>query len=152
MHHLFSKLPPEMLNDYMGKFCFSSFDAIPSDEEGFTYPEFKNIHFILPSLFKHSGGCIIYADGLELLQSMGNEAFNIDAHRWHKVKKYIANGVIEYPEITSAFRIMDGRHRILALRQIYPDMKVPVVVSHGQYIAAMDEGLRRNAINDPHGF
>jgi hypothetical protein len=80
---------------------------------------------------------------------MGDEAFNIDPIRWHKVKSYIANGIVEYPEMTSPFRIMDGRHRTLALTQLYPGIKIPVIVPHSLHCEVIETGIFIKAIVEP---
>ncbi|BEU78568.1 hypothetical protein EAG21025_18810 [Enterobacter asburiae] len=149
MKQLFSRLPEELLHSHLGKFRFGSFDDIPKDDEPFVYPKFSDIRFILPPVFAQEGGCIIFADGLKILESMGDEAFNIDPIRWHKVKSYIANGMVEYPEMTSPFRIMDGRHRTLALTQLYPGIKIPVIVPHSLHSEVIETGIFNKAIVEP---
>lgn len=149
MKHLFARFPVEMMNAVMSKYRFKAFESIPKDEEGFSYPKFNEIKFTLPAVCANEGGCILFADGLKILESMGDEAFNIHPTRWHKVKTYIANGVVEYPEMTTPFTIMDGRHRTLALMQIYPNTKIPVIVPHAIYQRVLEEGLHRNALVKP---
>lgn len=71
-------------------------------------------------------------NGLTLLRSLGVQAFNIDPRRWHKIKTYLSQGTIEYPQMSEDGKvIIDGRHRILLIMQIYKVTDVPVFFLKG---------------------
>lgn len=71
-------------------------------------------------------------NGLTLLRSLGVQAFNIDPCRWHKIKTYLSQGTIEYPQMSEDGKvIIDGRHRILLIMQIYKVTDVPVFFLKG---------------------
>ncbi|BAX15467.1 MULTISPECIES: hypothetical protein [Enterobacteriaceae] len=130
----FSNMDIEKLNDYMTKYPFDSFESIPKDDSGLTFPVFENIIFTLPVRYRHCPTRIVYVDGLAFLKKLGDGAFCIDPRRWHKIKKYISKGYVEYPEASnSEFGVSDGRHRTLLLMQLYNRKTVPVVVAEREY-------------------
>jgi hypothetical protein len=51
--------------------------------------------------------------------------------------------------MTSPFRIMDGRHRTLALTQLYPGIKIPVIVPHRLHSEVIETGIFNKAIVEP---
>jgi hypothetical protein len=132
----FACLPPDKIDAYMSKYPFKSFDEIPKDNCGLQYPSFERIDFYLPSWVaaqKHlpenrrKETVITTIDGFSLLRNLGVQAFNIDARRWHKIKKYISKGKVELPQMSDdCERIVDGRHRTLLIMQIYNMPEVPV--------------------------
>ncbi|MCZ4672637.1 hypothetical protein O1614_19175 [Proteus mirabilis] len=83
---------------------------------------------------------LIEVDGLLFLKNLGKGAFCIDPRRWHRIKTYIAQGNVTYPEgLNDEFGVFDGRHRTLLLMQLYKRRFVPVVVDEKQskeFIAA----------------
>lgn len=147
----FSKMDIERLDTYMTKFQFNSFEEIPQDMSNFSYPPFEEINFELPSLLKpehiaklplqhQKKPIIIEVDGLLFLKNLGKGAFCIDPRRWHRIKTYIAQGNVTYPEgLNDEFGVFDGRHRTLLLMQLYKRRFVPAVVDEKQskeFIAA----------------
>lgn len=144
----FAHLPPEKINEYMSKYPFKDFDEIPKDNSGLQYPSLQNLEFYLPSVALGANrhelperlrrkAIVTTVNGFTLLRSLGVQAFNIDPRRWHKIKTYLSNGKIEYPEMSDdGQRILDGRHRTLLIMQIYNVTEVPVF-----YLKRMDTTL-----------
>lgn len=68
----------------------------------------------------------------EVLSTLGKNCFVLSPNRWHRVRKQIAQGLIEYPEITVSSqtnkpKLMDGRHRIIAMIKFLGLEKAPFV-------------------------
>lgn len=139
----FAHLPPEKINAYMSKYPFKSFDDIPLDNSGLQYPSLQELEFYFPPAAL-AANChqlpermrqkpvVTMINGLTLLRSLGVQAFNIDPRRWHKIKTYLSQGTIEYPQMSEDGKvIIDGRHRILLIMQIYKVTDVPVFFLKG---------------------
>lgn len=139
----FAHLPPEKINAYMSKYPFKSFDDIPLDNSGLQYPSLQELEFYFPPAAL-AANChqlpermrqkpvVTMINGLTLLRSLGVQAFNIDPRRWHKIKTYLSKGTIEYPQMSEDGKvIIDGRHRILLIMQIYKVTDVPVFFLKG---------------------
>ena len=97
---------------------------------------YRNWSFIFPSAApaanchqlpeNETKAWVTMINGLTLLRSLGVQAFNIDPRRWHKIKTYLSQGTIEYPQMSEDGKvIIDGRHRILLIMQIYKVTDVP---------------------------
>ena len=142
----FSNLDEDKFQTFMTKYSFESFESIPKDTSGFSFPEFEDINFTIPSIYPKDSVKIVNVDGLILLNHLGIGAFCIDPRRWHRIKKYIAGGKIVYPEASNKFGILDGRHRILLLMQTYNRRTVPVVVENSYYEQFILEAKRLNAL------
>lgn len=81
-------------------------------------------------------------NGLTLLRSLGVQAFNIDPRRWHKIKTYLSKGTIEYPQISEDGKvIIDGRHRIQLIMQIYKVTDVPVFSERNKLNSAKGKAI-----------
>ncbi|HCB2860433.1 TPA: hypothetical protein N3447_005104 [Klebsiella aerogenes] len=131
----------------MTKYPFTSFEEIPRDESGLTYPAFEDLQFYLPLPFRREPAKIVEVDGLVFLENLGDEAFRIDPRRWHRIKTYIAKGRVEYPQATvRGFGVSDGRHRTLLLMQLYNRRTIPVVVPERHYEQFMSDAKSRGAI------
>lgn len=136
----FAKMDMERMNTYMTKYQFNSFEDIPPDRSGLSFPPFEEINFELPSLVKpeliaklpskyRKKPLIIEVDGLLFLKNLGRGTFCIDPRRWHRIKTYISNGNVIYPEgLFNDFGVSDGRHRTLLLMQLYKRRFIPVVI------------------------
>jgi hypothetical protein len=144
----FSNLDPDKLLTCMPKYDFGSFESIPPDHSGLTFPAFEDIHFTVPQVgFQRSPAKVVYVDGLKFLSSLGSGAFCIDPRRWHKIKTYIAKGEVEYPQACSEeFGVSDGRHRTLLLMQLYNRRTVPVVISEAHYDTFMTAAKNCGAV------
>lgn len=60
------------------------------------------------------------------------DRFHLNPLRWHRVKKQLSNGLIEYPEMTvsnDAPSLMDGRHRIVAMMRLMAMESAPFAVN-----------------------
>ncbi|MDP2534198.1 hypothetical protein Q8W16_23220, partial [Photobacterium damselae subsp. piscicida] len=86
-----NEFPPD------SKYPFESFTNIPEDTSGLSYPEYDNLTFTLPTVYNYLPFEIVEVKGLTLLSHLGKDAFCIDPRRWHRVKQYISNGIVEYP-------------------------------------------------------
>ncbi len=131
---------------FIAKYPFESFDAIPKDTSGLNYPDYTELNFILPNGYDESFIEIVNVDGMILLEHLGKGAFCIDPRRWHRIKQYIANGTVVYPEASNKFAVLDGRHRTLLLMQIYNRRIIPVLVEKCHWDSFMVEAKRRNAL------
>ena len=127
-----------------------SFQRIKEEEEAnrpdpnwFAYPSLQELEFYFPPAAL-AANChqlpermrqkpvVTMINGLTLLRSLGVQAFNIDPRRWHKIKTYLSQGTIEYPQMSEDGKvIIDGRHRILLIMQIYKVTDVPVFFLKG---------------------
>ncbi|EOZ9091395.1 hypothetical protein ACQX9V_001424 [Escherichia coli] len=154
----FAKMDIERMNTYMTKYLFNSFEEIPQDNSGLSYPEFENIDFKLPDLLKPESiarlplkfqkkPIILYVDGILLLRNLGKGAFCIDPRRWHRIKTYISKGTVIYPEGTNdEFGISDGRHRTLLLMQLYKRRTIPVVIDERNSKKFIENARKINAL------
>lgn len=144
----FSKLDPDKLLEFMTKHSFDSFESIPPDLSGLTFPAFEDINFTVPLVgFQRSPAKVVYVDGLKFVSNLGSDAFCIDPRRWHKIKTYIAKGQVVYPEACSeGFGVSDGRHRTLLLMQLYNRRTVPVVISDANYDTFMTAAKNCGAV------
>ena len=133
-------------HEYLTKYPFESFDSIPKDSTGFNYPKYNELNFIVPTIYEERSIEIVNVDGLILIEQLGKGAFCIDPRRWHRIKQYIANGTVVYPESSNKFSVLDGRHRSLLLMQIYNRRKIPVVVEKCHLEFFMFEAKRLNAL------
>ncbi|MGQ5487123.1 hypothetical protein FA893_02635 [Photobacterium damselae subsp. piscicida] len=109
-------------------------------------PEYDNLTFTLPTVYNYLPFEIVEVKGLTLLSHLGKDAFCIDPRRWHRVKQYISNGIVEYPEAKTDFGILDGRHRTLLLMKIYKIDKVPIVVEKCNLDVFIREAKRLHAL------
>ncbi|MBK0794677.1 hypothetical protein GZV14_25680, partial [Escherichia coli O25b:H4-ST131] len=113
------------------------------DNSGLQYPSLQELEFYFPPAAL-AANChqlpermrqkpvVTMINGLTLLRSLGVQAFNIDPRRWHKIKTYLSQGTIEYPQMSEDGKvIIDGRHRILLIMQIYKVTDVPVFFLKG---------------------
>ncbi|HCM1919186.1 TPA: hypothetical protein N3A33_005274 [Salmonella enterica subsp. salamae serovar 28:r:e,n,z15] len=124
----------------MTKYPFTSFEAIPRDESGLTYPAFEDLQFYLPQPLRHQPTRIVEVDGLAFLSVLGDGAFCIDPRRWHRIKTYIAKGTVEYPQVSVRDSgLSDGR-------QLYNRRTIPVVVPESHYGTFMTEAKNMGAI------
>lgn len=143
----FSRIETDLdtfMQTYMTKYPFMSFEAIPRDESGLTFPAFEDLQFYLPLPLRHQPVKIVEVDGLAFLSVLGDGAFCIDPRRWHKIKTYIAKGTVEYPQVSVMHSgVSDGRHRTLLLMQLYNRKTIPVVVPESHYETFM--GLPQNS-------
>lgn len=131
----------------MTKYPFTSFEAIPRDESGLTFPAFEDLQFYLPPSLRHQPVRIVEVDGLAFLSVLGDGAFCIDPRRWHRIKTYIAKGTVEYPQVSVRDSgVSDGRHRTLLLMQLYNRRTIPVVVPESHYETFMAEAKNMGAI------
>lgn len=130
----FSNMPPDRLGTYMTKYPFTSFEAIPKDDSGLTFPSFEDLAFYPPPLLRTKPTRIVNVDGMAFLKVLGEGAFCIDPRRWHKIKTYIAKGTVEYPEASvNRFGVSDGRHRTLLLMKLYNRTIIPVAIPEHHY-------------------
>ncbi len=131
----------------MTKYPFTSFEAIPRDESGLTFPAFEDLQFYLPRSLLHQPVRIVEVDGLAFLSVLGDGAFCIDPRRWHRIKTYIAKGTVEYPQVSVRDSgVSDGRHRTLLLMQLYNRRTIPVAVPESHYETFMAEVKNMGAI------
>ncbi|MFN1149988.1 hypothetical protein [Serratia liquefaciens] len=143
----FSKIEPDRLDTFMTKYPFPSFDAIPQDNSGLTFPLFEDLQFYLPPNLRYEPTKMIEIDGLAFLENLGDGAFCIDPRRWHKIKTYIAKGTVEYPQASvRKFGVSDGRHRTLLLMQLYNRRTIPVVIPENHYDKFMADAKRLGAV------
>lgn len=143
----FSKIDRDRLDTFMTKYPFPSFDAIPQDNSGLTFPLFEDLQFYLPKHPHSQLWKIVEVDGLAFLNVLGDGAFCIDPRRWHKIKTYIAKGTVEYPQASvRKFGVSDGRHRTLLLMQLYNRRTIPVVIPENHYETFMAEAKKMGAI------
>lgn len=148
----FSRIETDLdtfMQTYMTKYPFTSFEAIPRDESGLTFPAFEDLQFYLPEPFKYKNEPvkIIEVDGLVFLGNLGEGVFCIDPRRWHRIKTWISKGTVEYPQATvRGFGVSDGRHRTLLLMQLYNRRTIPVVVPESHYGTFMAEAKNMGAI------
>jgi len=143
----FSKIEPDKLDTFMTKYPFPSFDAIPQDSSGFTFPSFEDLQFYLPQQLRSQSSKIVEVDGLAFLENLGDGAFCIDPRRWHKIKTYIAKGIVEYPQASvRQFGVSDGRHRTLLLMQLYNRRTIPVVIPENHYDKFIADAKRLGAV------
>lgn len=154
----FSSMDEELNSTYMTKYPFNSFEDIPSDTSGLIYPTFEDINFELPPLLKPESisrlplrlqkkPIILHVDGLLLLSHLGKDAFCIDPRRWQRIKKYVSEGKVIYPEgLDGEFGILDGRHRTLLLMQLYRRRIVPVVVDERCSEKFIENAKKLNAL------
>ena len=123
---------------------FRSFDEIPADKTGLTYPDYAHLSFCRPvHMSEHS--IVVHVDGLSLLASLGDDAFLLNPHDWHSAKIAIASGQVEYPEVSGEFTLVNGRHRLLALMMIYGRPTIPVVVDREDYERCLESMYRAEA-------
>lgn len=143
----FSKIEQDRLDTFMTKYPFPSFDAIPLDSSGFTFPSFEDLQFYLPQQLRSQPSKIVEVDGLAFLNVLGDGAFCIDPRRWHKIKTYIAKGTVEYPQASvRQFGVSDGRHRTLLLMQLYNRRTIPVVIPENHYDKFMADAKSLGAV------
>lgn len=146
----FSRIETDLdtfMQTYMTKYPFTSFEAIPRDESGLTFPTFEDLQFYLPQSLCHQSTKIVEVDGLAFLSVLGDGAFCIDPRRWHRIKTYIAKGTVEYPQVSVRDSgVSDGRHRTLLLMQLYNRRTIPVVVPESHYGTFMAEAKNMGAI------
>ncbi|WP_244637249.1 hypothetical protein IFU37_023345 (plasmid) [Pantoea agglomerans] len=146
----FSRIETDLdtfMQTYMTKYPFTSFEAIPRDESGLTFPAFEDLQFYLPQPLRHQPTTIVEVDGLAFLSVLGDGAFCIDPRRWHRIKTYIAKGTVEYPQVSVRNSgVSDGRHRTLLLMQLYNRRTIPVVVPESHYGTFMTEAKNMGAI------
>jgi hypothetical protein len=142
-----SKIEPDRLDTFMTKYPFTSFDAIPQDSSGLTFPSFEDLQFYLPHELRSQPTKIVEVEGLAFLNGLGNSAFSIDPRRWHKIKTFIAKGTVEYPQaLVREFGVWEGRHRTLLLMQLYNCRTIPVVIPESHYEKFMADAKSRGAI------
>lgn len=146
----FSRIETDLdtfMQTYMTKYPFMSFEAIPRDESGLTFPAFEDLQFYLPPLLQHQPVKIVKLHGLAFLSVPGDGAFCIDPRRWHRIKTYIAKGTVEYPQVSGIHSgVSDGRHRTLLLIQLYNRRTIPVVVPESHYETFMAEARNSGVI------
>lgn len=146
----FSKIEADLdtfMQTYMTKYPFTSFDAIPQDESGLTFPAYGDLQFYLPLTLRDQPVKIVEVDGLAFLSVLGDGAFCIDPRRWHRIKTYIAKGTVEYPQASAMDSgVADGRHRTLLLMQLYNRRTIPVVVPESHYETFMAEAKSNGAV------
>ncbi|MED7793120.1 hypothetical protein TB147_17600 [Klebsiella aerogenes] len=146
----FSRIETDLdsfMQTYMTKYPFTSFEAIPRDTSGLTYPAFEDLQFYLPKPLCYEPTRIVEVDGLAFVGVLGDEAFRIDPRRWHRIKTYIAKGTVEYPEVSiNHFGVSNGRHRALLLMQLYNRRIIPAVLKESHYEAFMAQSKGSNAI------
>lgn len=154
----FAKMDMDRFDTYMTKYQFDSFEDIPKDTSGLTFPAFEDINFELPSHLKpelisrlpsrlQKKPKILQVDGLLLLKHLGKGAFCIDPRRWHRIKTYISKGKVTYPEgTTKNFGISDGRHRTLLLMQLYKRRFIPIVLDGNNSQNFITEAQRLGAL------
>lgn len=72
----------------------------------------------------------IEVDALEILEyTLGDRSFSLNPVRWTRVRKDLSEGKCYMPEIaydkdTKKLKILDGRHRIVALTKFYNFKKI----------------------------
>lgn len=98
------------------------FDFPPATELEF-YPAPANVDFEFIELPLH-----------EALSTLDDEMrFELNPLRWHRVKKMLSDGRIEYPEMTlnkeGSPVLMDGRHRIVAMIKLMDMQSAPFAVA-----------------------
>lgn len=143
----FSGIEPDRLDTFMTKYPFPSFDAIPRDNSGLTFPSFEDLQFYLPLPFRYEPAKIVEVDGLAFLNVLGDGAFCIDPRRWHKIKTYIAKGTVKYPQASVwEFGVSDGRHRTLLLMQLYNRRTIPVVIPESHNDQFMADARSHSAV------
>lgn len=146
----FSRIETDLntfMQTFMTKYPFMSFEAIPRDESGLTFPAFEDLQFYLPSLLRHKPVKIVEVNGLAFLGVLGDGAFCIDPRRWHRIKTYIAKGNVEYPQASLMHSgVSDGRHRTLLLMQLYNRRTIPVVVPESHYETFMAKAKKNGVV------
>ncbi|MEZ9004987.1 hypothetical protein AB6E26_20115 [Vibrio splendidus] len=143
----FSYMNEKDVRSGMVKYPFSSFEDIPKDKSGLKFPAFDDIQFYPSKLIESEGFKVVDVNGFAFIGMLGKSAFCIDPRRWHKIKEYLSNGCIEYPEChESEFGVMDGRHRTLLIMQIYNRKTIPIAVPKRHYELVIEKAKLLNAL------
>ncbi|MGV6989223.1 hypothetical protein ACWA5Z_10110 [Testudinibacter sp. P80/BLE/0925] len=140
----FARFPMALLRTKLDKYPFPSFEEIPDDTENMIYPNFTDVHFYVNPALQNNYK-ILYVDGFKILSEM-YQPFTIHPERWYKIKCYLSNGEIEYPELSSNCCVLDGRHRILMLMKIYQITMIPMVIDSEVYDQFLQIALHKDIL------